>query len=129
MLIGELATRTGTTAKTLRFYEQAGLLPAAERTSAGYRDYGPDAAPRIDFVHRGQAAGLTLAQIRQILEIRESGDAPCGHVRDLLDTRLADIDDQIRKLRELRRTVARLRENADEPDPVSCGSEQVCRYL
>lgn len=129
MFIGELAAQTGTTAKTLRFYEQEGLLPAAGRTASGYREYGGDAAARIDFVHRGQAAGLTLAQIRQILQIRDAGDAPCEHVRDLLDVRLAEIDDQIKKLRDLRRTVARLRESADAPDPESCNGAQVCRYL
>jgi MerR family Zn(II)-responsive transcriptional regulator of zntA len=66
MRIGELAEASGTTAKTLRFYEEQGLLPAAERTPAGYRDYTPDAVGRIDFIHRGQAAGLTLAQVRQL---------------------------------------------------------------
>ena len=68
MRIGELAEAAGTTTKTLRFYEEQGLLPPAERTPAGYRDYTPDAVSRIDFVHRGQAAGLTLAQIKQILD-------------------------------------------------------------
>ncbi|WP_141759532.1 MerR family transcriptional regulator, partial [Brevibacterium sp. HMSC07C04] len=66
MRIGELAERAGTTAKTLRFYEEQGLLPPTERTPSGYRDYAPEMVARIDFVHRGQAAGLTLAQIRQI---------------------------------------------------------------
>ena len=69
MRIGELAERAGTTSKTLRFYEEQGLLPPADRTPSGYRDYAPDAVARIDFVHRGQAAGLTLAQIRQILSL------------------------------------------------------------
>ena len=48
MRIGELAEASGTTAKTLRFYEEQGLLPAAERTPAGYRDYTPDAVGRIE---------------------------------------------------------------------------------
>ncbi|MCT1614878.1 MerR family transcriptional regulator, partial [Corynebacterium sanguinis] len=73
MRIGELAERAGTTAKTLRFYEEQGLLPPTERTPSGYRDYAPETVARIDFVHRGQAAGLTLAQIRQILDIRDGG--------------------------------------------------------
>ncbi|WP_313551213.1 heavy metal-responsive transcriptional regulator, partial [Corynebacterium sp.] len=95
MRIGELAERAGTTAKTLRFYEEQGLLPPTERTPSGYRDYAPETVARIDFVHRGQAAGLTLAQIRQILDIRDGGHAPCEHVRDLLDVRLAEIEQQI----------------------------------
>ena len=75
MRIGELAEAAGTTTKTLRFYEDQGLLPPAERTAAGYRDYTPDALARVDFIHRGQTAALTLAQIRQILDVRDGGQA------------------------------------------------------
>ena len=87
MRIGELAERAGTTAKTLRFYEEQGLLPPAERTPSGYRDYAPETAARIDFVHRGQAAGLTLAQIRQILDIRDDGAAPVSYTHLTLPTK------------------------------------------
>ena len=126
MRIGELAEAAGTTAKTLRFYEEQGLLPPAERTAAGYRDYAPEAVARIDFVHRVQAAGLTLAQI---LDIRDHGQAPCEHVRDLLDTRLADIEQQIAQLSALRDTIAALRDEASDPEPETCSPDQVCRYL
>ncbi|OFS26100.1 heavy metal-responsive transcriptional regulator [Brevibacterium sp. HMSC07C04] len=129
MRIGELAERAGTTAKTLRFYEEQGLLPPAERTPSGYRDYAPEMVARIDFVHRGQAAGLTLAQIRQILDIRDGGAAPCEHVRDLLDARLAEIKQQIAQLTALRDTITELRRDAAQPDPDSCSADQVCRYL
>lgn len=129
MRIGELATAAGTTAKTLRFYEDEGLLPHAERTSAGYRDYTEAALQRVDFIHRGQAAGLTLAQIRQILVIRDDGNAPCAHVRDLLDARLSDIDQQIRKLGDLRQSLAELRDQAEWIEPETCSADQVCRYL
>lgn len=129
MRIGELADAAGTTTKTLRFYEEQGLLPPADRTPAGYRDYTPDVVGRVDFIHRGQAAGLTLAQIRQILDIREGGHAPCGHVRDLLDVRLADLEDQIKQLAELRDTITGLRDQADDLEPETCSADQVCRYL
>ncbi|HEU4362063.1 MAG TPA: heavy metal-responsive transcriptional regulator [Mycobacterium sp.] len=129
MRIGELADVVGVTTKTLRFYEEQGLLPEAERRPSGYRDYSPEAVTRIDFIHRGKAAGLRLAQIRQILEIRDRGQAPCEHVRDLLDTRLADLDEQISRLVALRDTIAQLRNRAATPEPATCTAEQVCRYL
>lgn len=129
MRIGELAGETGTTTKALRFYEDQGLLPQAERTPAGYRDYTPEAIARIDFIHRGQAAGLTLAQIRQILDIRDHGQTPCEHVRDLLDARLADIEEQITRLDSLRENLAALRNDAAELEPETCKPNQVCRYL
>lgn len=129
MRIGELAEAADTTTKTLRFYEEQGLLPPAERTPGGYRDYTTETLARIDFIHRGQAAGLTLAQIRQILGIRDHGQAPCDHVRDLLDARLTDIDQQLRQLHDLRDTLAGLRDQADQIEPDTCSSDQVCRYL
>jgi DNA-binding transcriptional MerR regulator len=129
MRIGELAEAARATTKALRFYEEQGLLPTAERTPAGYRDYAPEAVSRIDFVHRGQAAGLTLAEIKQILDIRDHGQAPCGHVRDLLDARLADIDSKMADLLALRANVAALRDAAADPEPDTCIADEVCRYL
>ncbi|OBJ91637.1 heavy metal-responsive transcriptional regulator [Mycobacterium gordonae] len=129
MRIGELADAVGTSTKTLRFYEEQDLLPEAQRTPTGYRDYPPETVTRIRFIHRGKAAGLTLAQIRQILHIRDRGQAPCEHVRDLLDTRLADLDQQISKLIALRDTITQLRNQAATPEPATCTVEQVCRYL
>lgn len=129
MRIGEVADAAGTSTKTLRFYEDQGLLPEVGRTSAGYRDYPPETVSRVDFVHRGKAAGLTLAQIKQILDIRDRDQAPCEHVRVLLDTKLADLDEQIRQLSDLRGTVAELRDRAAAPDPDTCRADEVCRYL
>ena len=129
MRIGEVAAATGTTTKTLRFYEEAGLLPAAERTAAGYRRYGHDVVGRLRFIRRGQVAGLTLAQIRTILEIRDAGHAPCAHVEQLLADRLHEIDRQIAELRELRASVAALQRAATEPEPDTCVPETICRYL
>lgn len=129
MRIGELAEAVGTTTKTLRFYEQQGLLHEADRTASGYRDYSPETLARVDFIHRGKAAGLNLARIRQILDIRDRGHAPCAHVVDLLDSRLAEIDQQIRALRALRDTLTQLRTQADEIDPDACAEAEICRYL
>lgn len=62
MKIGELATAAGTTTKALRFYEQAGLLKAPDRTPAGYRNYSADTVARLEFIRRSQSAGLTWAR-------------------------------------------------------------------
>ena len=129
MRIGELAAVTGTTAKTLRFYEDSGLLPPAERTASGYRDYGQEAISRLDFIRRGRAAGLTLAEIREVLDIRDAGTAPCRHVKELLEVRLAALDQQIADLQALRANVAQLRDDAADANPAECQAEDVCRYL
>ncbi len=130
MRVGELAAAAGTTAKTLRFYEDAGLLHPADRTSAGYRHYDDeDALVRLNFIRRGRAAGLTLAQIKEVLDIRDAGRAPCRHVEELLDQRLADLDRQIADLVTLRGNVARLRRDAVTADPDTCQAAEICRYL
>ncbi|NMR21221.1 heavy metal-responsive transcriptional regulator [Cellulomonas fimi] len=129
MLIGELAQASGTTTKTLRYYEQAGLIPAPGRTAGGYRDYPPEALSRLDFIRRGQAAGLTLAQVRGVLDVRDRGLAPCEHVHDLLDAHLTALDRQIADLHALRDTVAGLRDSVDTIDPATCAPGTICRYI
>lgn len=129
MRIGEVATAAGTSTKALRFYEAQGLLPAPARTPAGYRTYTPETLARLDFIHRGQAAGLTLAQIKQVLQIRDHGQAPCEHVQDLLDQRLADVEAQLRSLAALHGTLTELREEATVLHPETCGRDQICRYV
>lgn len=131
MLIGELAQTSGTTTKTLRFYEDVGLLPTPHRSANGYRYYDnpTDTFARIDFIRRGQTAGLTLAQIRQVLEIRDHGTPPCRHVVDLLDERLAGLDQQLADLHNLRDTVSELRYRVEGISPDSCDPTAICQYL
>ena len=129
MRIGELATTAGITTKTLRFYEKTGLLPPPERAANGYRDYGPTVLSRLDFIRRGRAAGLTLAQIRDVIEIRDSGEAPCDHVYQLLTERLADVDRHIADLQGLRAILVRKRDDAESADPSTCAPDTVCRYV
>lgn len=61
MRIGELADNVGVNTKTVRYYESIGLMPEPDRTRSGYRDYGPDALERLQFIRDAQASGLTLA--------------------------------------------------------------------
>ncbi|MFR9804493.1 MerR family transcriptional regulator [Pseudonocardia sp. RS010] len=71
MRIGELAARTGVRVRRIRFYEQAGLLPAPERTPAGQREYDDGAVTRLRFARSAQALGLSLAQIAEIPRLRD----------------------------------------------------------
>ena len=68
MRIGELARRAGLAPSALRYYEQAGLLPPAERSEAGYRLYGERALWRLGFIRRAQALGLSVREIRHLIE-------------------------------------------------------------
>lgn len=101
MRIGELARRAGLNTKTLRFYEAQGLLPEPTRTRSGYRDYGPEFLERLEFIRHGQAAGLSLREIGQILAISDRGEEPCTHVRQLLNERRRQVQDMIAELQDL----------------------------
>jgi DNA-binding transcriptional MerR regulator len=129
MRIGETAAAAGMTAKTLRFYEDRGLLPAADRAPNGYRDYAQETVSRLEFIRRGRTAGLTLAQIGDILSVRDIGQAPCVHVRDLLAQQLHDLDARIAELTALRATVAEFHDAAAAGDPAACDPERICSYL
>jgi MerR family copper efflux transcriptional regulator len=127
--IGELAGRAGTTAKTLRFYEQAGLLPPPERAPSGYRDYDEAVLDRLAFVRAAQAAGLTLAEIREVVAVREAHGPPCRHVVALLARHAAELDARIAELEATRAEVQRLRERAAGPDPAACAADGVCHVI
>jgi DNA-binding transcriptional MerR regulator len=118
MKIGELARRGGTTAKTIRFYEQAGLLPAPTRTQAGYRDYGAEAIDRLEFVRRAQSAGLSLREVRQVLAIADRGDAPCEHVVSTLQARLDQVRATLAELSSLETHLAALLDHANTAGPI-----------
>ncbi len=85
MRIGQLARRSGLAPSAVRYYEQLGLLPAPARTESGYRSYSSDAVDRLTFVRSAQAVGLTLAEVGQVLGVRDAGEAPCRVVTELLD--------------------------------------------
>ncbi|MEU3747317.1 MULTISPECIES: heavy metal-responsive transcriptional regulator [Streptomyces] len=129
MRIGELAVAGGLTTKTIRFYEQAGLLPAPPRTSGGYRDYPQQMLARLGFIRDAQAAGLTLAEIRSVLTLRDSGQAPCARVSALIDQHLAEIDRRMAELREARTELQELARRAAVTDPDSCSEGEICTIL
>ena len=129
MRIGEAAEAAGLTAKTLRFYEGRGLLPEPDRSANGYRDYGKETVTRLEFIRRSRTAGLTLNQISEILRIRDTGQAPCAHVQELLAAQLIDLDQRIAELVALRSAVADFHDVAATADPTACDPEQICSYL
>ena len=129
MLIGDLATRAGLSAKAIRFYEQAGLLPEPPRTLAGYRDYPSGAVDRLAFIRNSQAAGFTLADIRGVLAIRDSGTAPCQHVSTLIRQHLAQIERRIAELTQTRDVLIELQRRAAATDPADCAESEICSIL
>jgi MerR family transcriptional regulator, mercuric resistance operon regulatory protein len=129
MLIGELADAVGVTSQAIRFYERKGLLPDAERGANGYRVYNEATLARLRFIHVAQAAGLTLSEIRSIIDLRDDGTAPCAHVVTLIDSKLADVRTRIRQLAALQAELEALLERSRLLDPADCGEDDICHIL
>jgi DNA-binding transcriptional MerR regulator len=102
---GTLAKRVGVSTDTLRYYERQGLLPRPPRAANGYRAYPASALSRVELIRRGLALGISVAELAQLLGVRERGGAPCRKARSLLAEKLALLDARIVELRALRRTL------------------------
>jgi DNA-binding transcriptional MerR regulator len=120
MRIGEIARQAAVPAKTIRFWEEQGLVPAPARTATGYRDYDQDITDRLAFIRHAQAARLTLEQIREILDIRDSGEPPCVHVKRLITGRLDEVEARLAELTRARDQLVALAQRAAAQDPADC---------
>jgi DNA-binding transcriptional MerR regulator len=100
--VSQLAAAVGSSPDTLRYYEKVGLLPEPRRTPSGYRQYDDGARDRLAFIRGAQRLGLTLADVRDLLAVRDTGDCPCEPAEQLLSRRLAEIETEIDRLEALR---------------------------
>jgi DNA-binding transcriptional MerR regulator len=110
MRIGEVAQQAGVTVDTVRFYERIGVLPAAERTQSGYRDYESGTVERIQFTRELQAIGLTLTEAVDALAAHDAGGATCESERWRLDAVLGRVDAKLAELDALRGRIVAARD-------------------
>ncbi len=129
MLIGELADAVGLPTRTVRFYERRGLLPEPHRAANGYRIYDEMTLSRLRFIRTAQAAGLTLAEIGSVIDIRDGGEVPCAHVGTLLGAKLDDVRERRTQLGILERELQQLVERSRRLDPADCDEGDVCHIL
>lgn len=119
--VSALAARAGVSADTVRYYEKVGLLPEPPRSPSGYREYDDDLEARIRFIKGAQRFGLRLADIRELLAIRDNGACPCGHTKTLLERRLVEVESEMKRLRSLRRELIEMAQLDCWSDPASSG--------
>jgi DNA-binding transcriptional MerR regulator len=100
--VGQLAAAAQVRADTIRYYERTGLLPLARRTEGDHRRYGPADLDRLLFIRGAQRLGLRLAEIRDLLAVRDTGACPCEPAEVLLRRHVDEIDREIRRLTALR---------------------------
>mgnify|MGYP001573620171 FL=1 len=129
MKIGELARAVGLTAITIRYYESMGLLPRPGRTSSNYRVYSAEHVERLQFVTKAKRLGLSLEEIKGILQLHARQEATCGHVRALLEAKLQQVDALVGELVEFRRELALLKDAAGTMEDCRPSGSYVCGII
>lgn len=108
MTIGKLAQAGSISTDALRYYEREGLLLPASKTDSGYRLYGQDAVRRVRFIQHAQACGFTLAEIRELLHLRQNDRACCNDVRQRAIEKKLQLAAKIRAMQTMSAALDRL---------------------
>lgn len=108
LTISSLAKRTGVPSRTIRYWEQRGLLPKAERSLAGYRLFGQDGLQHVEFICKAKGIGLTLTEIKTVLALSRAGRNPCPEVTQWVVQKTQAVEQQIRLLRRLHAQLKKL---------------------
>jgi len=106
--IGTVAKRAGVNIQTIRYYERRNILKPVEIKDSGYRLYAEDAIKTIAFVKHAQELGFKLDEIKQLLNLRAPSVGRCDSVRNKSNLRLSDIQEKIRMLKAMERTLKKL---------------------
>jgi len=114
--IGELANQTGLSIKTIRYYESRGLLEQPPRTEAGYRLYGPEEVARLRFVQRAKLLGLTLEEIRELVELaaRCNEGEIVPRLEEVLEAKLDEPERNMAELSAFRQNLLYYRERTED---------------
>ncbi len=128
--IGAVAKLSSLSVKTIRYYEEIGLLkPTVERSPAGYRLFQSQVLNRLAFIKRAQSLGLSLHEIREILEVHDQGELPCGQVKQRLVARLETISAQIRALEMLQTELEGILSGWQDHPPAHLKQQMICPNL
>lgn len=125
--IGQVATKSGLPVKTIRYYEDIGLLsPIVQRTESGYRVFHPSIFNRLAFIKRAQSLGLSLQEIQEILAVHDTGELPCGVAKERLEAKLAAIKEQIEALELLKSELQGILSGWQEQPPPAQLNRTIC---
>jgi len=120
MKIGELARRVGVNPKTLRYWEEIGLLEPPARDASGYRDYSEEYLEMCRFILKAKRLGFTLEEIKEIVFIIKEGKEPCGCVEEKIKDKIRDIEVLILELSKKKNLLLKLLEERRTESAVLC---------
>ena len=118
--ISELAKSADVTSKTLRYWERLGLLPKATRTHTGYRVFDSQAAQHINFIQKAKTVGLTLKEVKRLMELARNGKNPCPQMVKWVDEKAAAVEEQIRTLKGLQKRLDEFRYICSTSSVMTC---------
>ena len=127
MSISSVCASCGLSARTVRYYEELGLLPGVRRRAGGRRVYGPDELERLRFIQRLKALGLSLAEIGElnaVYAIGGSTGAMLERLDGLLIRRLGELDERIGELQSLRDEIGKYRDHVQNRADASRAKEE-----
>jgi MerR family transcriptional regulator, copper efflux regulator len=120
MNIGQAAKQSGLSAKMIRYYESIDLLPAADRTDSGYRQYSAQDLHRLAFIKRSRDLGFSLAEVSQLLTLWQDRQRASADVKALAASHIAELERKISELSSLRDTLTELMDSCQGNDRPDC---------
>lgn len=127
LTIGALATQTKTNVPTIRYYEEIGLLPHAERGSNGHRYYRDTDLRRLTFIKRCRDFGFPIEQVRELVKLFEDGDRSCLEVREMAQTNLDAVREKLEEMHLLEASLQSIVASCD--DACSKGPTRNCAII
>ena len=119
LTIGQVAQKTGIGIETIRFYERKGLINEPPRKESGYRQYDNDVIVRLAFIQRTKKLGFSLREIGELLSLRSRSGSTSRDIKQMAETKLADIEDRIKMLQRMKRTLKNLVDKCPGQGPTS----------
>jgi DNA-binding transcriptional MerR regulator len=118
LTIGKLANAVNESVVTIRYYERIGLIPTAERSESGYRHYPDSIIPRFYFIQNAKSVGLTLKEIKTLLELEQQTELSSASVKNSIETKLALITYKIEQLNKIKDALSNLNQSC-------CGNQSI----
>lgn len=129
MRVNELAAELHTTPDTVRYYTRIGLLQPQRNRGNGYKSFSDADKTRLNFILSARSLGFTVEDVRQILDVADTGNTPCTLVRRLIENRLGEIEKRYQAMKALRnRMKAAVRDWNRKPDEKPTG-DSICHLI
>ena len=122
MKIGELSKRTNCSIQTIRYYEKEGLLKSTLRSEGNFRLYNDEAVKELNFILRCRSLDISLAEIRQLKDLKYKPNENCQDVNSIFDKHISQVDLKMKELKELKKQLKNLRKKCSDKNIVDeCG--------